>query len=100
MGRDARVYLLGSILDVLGILVRQSVLCQYGVHLHVIVALLAQYVDDFADDVLRVFRRPLGNAYHGFLAILAALQLLLGYQDVVDEDITFCNEEGEVFLYF
>ena len=41
LGSDARFNLVGSLLHVLGIPVRQSVLRQDGVHLHVVVALLA-----------------------------------------------------------
>ena len=50
--RDARVYLLGSILDILRILVRQPILCQDGMHLDIIVALLTQDINDLAYNVL------------------------------------------------
>ena len=68
-------------------------------HLHVVVALLAQDVDDFADDVLRLLRRPLRDFHHSLVARLAALQFLLRYQHVVYEDVSLCHEEGIVLLH-
>ena len=96
---DARLDLLGSLLDILRVFVGQPVLRQDGVHLHIVVALLAQHVDDLTDDVLRVLRRPLGNLHDGLVARLTTLQLLLGYQDIMNEDITLRHEEGIVFLH-
>ena len=96
---DAGFYLVGCLLHALRVLVGQAVLCQYGVHLHVVVALLAQHVDDLAHDVLRLWRRPLRDFHHGLLSRLAALQLLLGYQHVVYEDVTLGHQEGKVLLH-
>ena len=67
-------------------------------HLDGVVALLAQHVDDLADKVLGVLRRPLRDSHHGLLAVLAALELLLGDEDVVGKDVSFGDEEGEVLL--
>ena len=97
--RDAWLYLLGSLLDVMGILIRQTILCQDGVHLYVVVALLAQHVDDFTDNVLRFLRRPLRNLDDSLVARLAALQLLLRNEDIVYKDVTLGNQEGIVFLH-
>ena len=49
---DTRFYILCGILHSFWILVRQTILCENGVHLHIVVAFLSQYVDDLADDVL------------------------------------------------
>ena len=50
--RDAGINLLGSVLNLFGILVRQTVLRQDGVHLHIVVALFAQDVDYLTNDIL------------------------------------------------
>ena len=97
--RDARLYLLGSLLDILRIFVWQAVLRQDGVHLHIVVALLAQHVDDLPHDVLRLARGPLGDLHHRFVARLATLQLLLRDEHIVNEDVALGDEEGIVFLY-
>ena len=96
---DARINLLGSVLHMLRILVRQPILSQDGMHLHIVVALLAQNVNHLADNVLRVLRRPLRNAHHGLLAVLATLQLLFRYQYVVHKDVAFGHQEGKVLLH-
>ena len=97
LGNLAR-YLVGGFLHALRVLVWQSVLGEYCIHLDVVVALFAQYVDNLAYDVLVVFVRPFGHFHHGLLAGLAALQLVLGYDDVVGEDVAVGHEEGEVAL--
>ena len=51
---NARLNLLGGLLDMLGIVVRQTILCKDGVHLYIVVALFAQHVDDLTDNVLRL----------------------------------------------
>ena len=97
--RDARINLLGSILDGFRILVRQTILRQDSVHLHVVVALLAQHVNDLTDHVLRVLGRPLGDSHYSLLAVLATLQFFLGYEDIVHEDVALRNQEGIVLLH-
>ena len=96
---DARLYLLGSSLHRFRIFIRQAVLRQNSVHLYIVVALLAEHVNDLAHNILRVLRGPLRNLDNGFLAILTALQLLLGNKDVMYEDVTLGDEEGIVFLH-
>ena len=68
-------------------------------HLHGVVALFAQHVNDFAHKVLRVLRRPLRDLHHRFLSCLAALQLLLRYQDVLHEEVALGVQEGIVLLH-
>ena len=87
--RNTRFYLLCRILDSLRILVGQTVLRQNSVHLHIVVALLTQNVNNLTHDILRVLRRPLRNFDDSLVARLAALQLLLGYQHIVYENVAF-----------
>ena len=98
-GRDLGVDLLGGVFHLLGIFIGQTILGQDGVHLDVVLALLAKDVDNLANDLLRFCRGPLDDFYHGLLACLAALEFLLGYQDVAGEEVALGIEEGKVFLY-
>ena len=68
-------------------------------HLHVVLSLLAQHVDDLAHDVLRVLRRPLRDLHHSHLPCLAALELFLRYENVVHEELALGDEERIVFLH-
>ena len=65
--------LLGSLLHVLRILIRQAVLREDGVHLHVVVARLAEHVDNLADHVAVILVGPLHDAHYGVVAVLATL---------------------------
>ena len=96
---DARIYFLSSLFNMLRIFVRESVLCQDGMHLHIVVALLTQHVNHFAHDVLGILRRPLRYLDDCLVAGLSALQLLFRYQDVVYEDVTLSHQEGIVLLH-
>ena len=96
--RDTWLYLLGSLFDMLRIAVWQTILRQDGMHLHIVVALLAQYVNDLTNEILRLLRRPLRNLDDSLVARLATLQLLLGNKDVVYEDVAFSHQESIVFL--
>ena len=70
---DARKQLVGSLLYGCGVLVGQSVLCQDGVHLGIVLARLAQDIDDMAHGVLCVLG-PFGYLHHGLVAVLALLE--------------------------
>ena len=82
---DNAGYLIGSILDTLRILVRQSVLGENGVHLDIIVTRRTKNIDYFANQILMIGVRPLSYLYHSTVVGLATLQLLLRDKDVVDE---------------
>ena len=97
--RYGRVDLLRRILHVLRIFVWQVVLCEDGIHLRIVVASLAEHVNHLADHVLVVLRRPLCNLYHSLVVALSSLQLALGYDNVVDEDIAVGDKESEVLLH-
>ena len=97
--RDAGVDFVGSLLHALRIFVGQAVLGKDGVHLHVVIALLAKYIDDLSDEVLRLLRRPLRDFHHSLLARFAAFQFFLRYEHVLSEDVAFRNEEGVVLLH-
>ena len=78
--------LVGGFLHLLRIFVGQSVLSQNGVHLGIVVACGSKHIDDFAHDVL-VFRcGPLGDFHQHLVAVFPSFELVLGYDDVVDED--------------
>ena len=82
-----------------GIAVWQTILRQDSMHLYIIVALLTQNINDLTDDILRVFRRPLGNLDNSLVTCLATLQFLLRNKNIVNKDITLSNQEGVVFLH-
>ena len=90
---------LGSLLHVLRIFVWQSVLCQYGVHLGVVVALLSQHVNHLAHDVLVFGVGPLLHLHHHFVAVLSALEPLFRQYYVVWQQSVLCSEEGDVPLH-
>ena len=92
-------YLLGGLLHVLGVLVRQAVLRQYGVHLHVVVACRAEHVLHLARDALVFGIGPLRDLHHGLVAALRPLELLLGYYDVARVQGGWHHEEGHVLLH-
>ena len=96
---NARINLLGSLLHILRILIRQTVLRQDGVHLDGVVALFSEHVNHLANHVLRLSRRPLDNLHHRLVASLAALQFLLGNKDVVGKDVSLGHQEGIVFFH-
>ena len=97
--RDGGIELVGGLLHVLRVFVGQSILREDGVHLGVVVAHLAEHVHHFAHDVLRVFRRPLCDLHHRLLVVLSPFQLFLGDENVVHEEISVGNEEGEVAFH-
>ena len=68
-------------------------------HLHIVVALFAQHVNHFSDNILGIGCRPLRNLHHSLLSRLAAFQFLFGNQDVVNKEITLGHQEGIVFLH-
>ena len=75
--------LLGSLLHVLRILVRQAVLCKYCVHLNVVVASLAKYVHHLAYHIAMVLVGPFHDVYDSVVAVLSALQLASRNDDAV-----------------
>ena len=82
-----RVYLVGSVFHCLRIFVWQTVLSEYGIHLHIVVAGLAEHVNHFAYHALVLLGWPLGDLHHCLVVGLSALQLALGDYDVVYENI-------------
>ena len=89
-------YLVGGILHLLRVFVWQAVLSQYGVHLHVVVAALAQHVNHLCNDGAVLSVGPLLHAYHGALVGLAAKQLVLWYEDIARHRLL--RYEGSVVL--
>ena len=96
--RDVGRELLGGALHALGIFVGQSELREYGVHLGVVVALLSEQVHHLAHRALRVVG-PLHDLHHRLVARLAALELVLGYEDVVGQRAAFRHEEAVSALH-
>ena len=90
--------LVGSLLHGFGIFIRQVVFGQNGVHLRVVVARLAQNVDDLADGVLGVLG-PFNDFHYGLVARLAALELVFRYENVVGQCAVFRNQESIVLVH-
>ena len=95
---DGGIDLLSSILHILGILIRQVVLREDGMHLGIVLAGLSQHIDYGANDVLMLMIRPLCDLYHCLVIGLAALQLALRDNDIMDEGRILRNEEGPVLV--
>ena len=95
---NARRELLGSLLHLCWIGVRQSVLSQDSVHLGGVLACLAEDVNDLANRVLCLVG-PLHDAHHGLVARLALLEVLLGDEDVVGQRAVLCEEVGIALLH-
>ncbi len=87
--------LVGSLLYLLRIFIRQTVLREYGVHLHIVVARLAENVNHLTDDVLVLLRRPCTDLHHRLVACGTTLELVLRDYYVVGEDVAIANEEGK-----
>ncbi len=88
----------GRVLHVLRVLVGQPVLGQDGVHLHVVVATLTEHVHHLSDEVLVLLVGPLYDFHHYLVVGLAALELLLRYEDVVGEGTVLRHAEGDVLV--
>ena len=90
---------LGSgLLDSLGVLVRQAIFGQDGVHLGIVLSALAKYVNDLAHGVLAV-QWPFKELDNGFVAVLATLEQVLWNEYVVRHKAVLGNEESVVLLY-
>ena len=85
--RYLRRNLLGSLLHVLRILIRQAVLREDGVHLHVVVASLSEHVDNFANHVAVILVGPFHDAHHSVVTVLATFQLSARNDDAVRQHV-------------
>ena len=92
--------LVGSLLYFLRVFIGQSVLREDGMHLDIIVASLSEYVYDFADEILVVGIRPLGDPYQSTVVGLSSLQLLLGDEYVVNKKVLLRDEKRYIFPHF
>ena len=97
-GTDVGLQRLCCFLHLLRVDVGQAVLRQDGVHLGVVLPLAAQDVDDLSDGALGV-GGPLHNFHHGLVAVLAALEFVLGDEDVRGQRAAFGDEEAVASLY-
>ena len=87
-----------GVFNCLWILVRQAVLRQDGVHLRIVIASLAQHVDNLSYDVFMILIGPFAHFYHHLVIGLAALQLVSWNQDVVGKQVLLCHQEGDVLF--
>ena len=78
--------LVGGLFHLLRISVGQAILGEDGMHLGIVVACRTKHIDDFAHDVLVLRRGPLGDFHQHLVAVFPSFELVLGYDDVVDED--------------
>ena len=93
LGRNLCRNTVGSLLDLLGIDIRQAKLCQDGVHLRIVLARLTQDILHHAEGVLGLFG-PLHYLDHRLVAVAPTLQVLLGDKDVVGQGAILCDQEG------
>ena len=90
--------LLSSVLHPLRVLVRQSVLSQDGVHLHIVVTRLSEHVHDFTNDALMLAVGPGRDLHHGFVICLSALELILRDEDILRKSILGRDEERDILV--
>ena len=76
-------YTVGSVLDILRIRVWQAVLCEYGVHLGVVVACLSEDSYYLSDDVPTALLRPFSHSHHDLVVRLRLVYEPLGDNDVL-----------------
>lgn len=69
-----------------------------GVHLRVVVSCWAEDVDHLTNDVLMIGIGPLGDLHHSAVVGLAAFQLALGNEDIMDEEIVGSDKIGQLGL--
>ena len=92
--------LVGSIFYILRIFVWQTILCEDGIHFHIIVTLLSENINHFADRTLVLSVRPLDDAHHRLVVGFSAFQFAAWYDDVMGKDIARCNQVGNIFIHF
>ena len=90
---------IGRFLHVFGIFVRQSVLCQNGVHFGGVVARFAQHVNHFSDGIIGFFR-PLHNFNHHFIAVFGSVEFIHGDKNIVCQKLAVHYQKREIFLHF
>ena len=93
LGGDARFQFAGVFFHLFRVLVRQSELGKDGVHLRVVLAALAQYVNDFALRIAHI-SRPVRYSRNDLVAVLAVLELVGRDEDVVKHRNARHDEEG------
>ena len=91
--------LVGSIFYILRIFVWQTILCEDGIHLHIIVTLLSENINHFADRTLVFLVRPFDDANDSLVIRFAAFQFAAWYDDVMGKDIARCNQVGNIFIH-
>ena len=89
-------YLVGGVLHSLGILVGQSVLCEDGVHLDVVVARRTEHVCHLSYHVTVVAVGPLHYPHHRLVAVLASFKLAARYYDACRQGAVLRYEVGDV----
>jgi hypothetical protein len=90
--------LIGSILHFLRILVRQAVLCENSVHLHIVVARLSKYIHYLADNILVLTVRPCRDLHHGLVVGLSAFELVLRNENILCKGVLRRDEERDILV--
>ena len=98
IGSDVGLQRLGGFLHLLRVDVGQAVLRQDGVHLGVVLPLAAQDVDHLAHGAFGV-GGPLHDFHHGLVAVLSALEFVLGDEDVRGQRAALGDEEAVASLH-
>ncbi len=89
--------LIGSLLHILRIGVRQTIFGQNGVHLGRVFSGTPQNVDYLSDGILGCFR-PLDYFHHHLVAILGILQLFFRNKYIISQRTAFGEQEGIVLV--
>ena len=92
LGRQVVRNLVGGLFQRLRVRVRQSVLGKYGVHLGVVVAHIAEHINDFAYRAA-VAHAPLHYLHNGFLSVLAAVQIVHRNENIAGKNLVVNTQE-------
>ena len=96
--RDASVQLIGSSFHFLWIFVRQTKLCEDGVHLCVVITLVAQHIYHLTNRVTS-FLRPVDDLHHHFLPILCPFQFFHRDNNVALQDARRHRQKRHTVLH-
>ena len=89
---------LSGFLHCFRVFIRQTVLCEDGIHLRIIVALLAEDVDYASHNGFMLSVRPVDYLHHHAVAVLCILYLTLRDDDILRHRFGR-NDEGEILLH-
>ena len=99
LSRDLARNLIGSFLHTLRVFIRQAILCENSVHLHIIVTCLAEHVDHLTDDVLILVFGPFEHFDNNLIISLRTLCLLTRNDDATYHIIALRHTIGHIMIH-